>query len=226
MDAVQIVKAKDMTQKTNGAVAIFVKTPSLSPIKTRLAEGVGENAALEFYHLSLKAVEQTVRCSGVEAYWAVAETEGLEYPLWSNLTTLHSGEGDLGARQWHVYETLRREYKNIILIGADAPQLSPDIIERAIAALDEHDFVISPARDGGYTLFGGCAEVAKDVWGQVPWSAENTREVFESLLPSKPSHLPAFTDVDVQEDLQAVLVEMPDIVSEQQQALIDWVVNL
>ncbi len=206
------------------AVAVFVKTPGLSPLKTRLAADIGEERALEFYQLSVKAIEETLGQAGeVTPYWAVAEDDGLDNPLWAGFKTLQTGEGDLGARQGHVYETLRRDYKKVILIGADAPQLSPEIFKQAIAVLDENDFVFGPACDGGYYLFGGCLPVGKNIWAQVPWSAENTREVFEGFIISKPAHLEFLTDVDMAGDLQMVVEEMPESVSAAQQDLIDWV---
>ena len=38
------------------ALAIFVKTPGLSRIKTRLAAGVGDELAAEFYRLAVEAI--------------------------------------------------------------------------------------------------------------------------------------------------------------------------
>lgn len=34
--------------KPDVAIAVFIKTPGLSPIKTRLAEGIGSEKAIEF----------------------------------------------------------------------------------------------------------------------------------------------------------------------------------
>ena len=42
------------------AVAIFVKTPGLSPLKTRLAAGIGNTAAQEIYNHCVKALTQTL----------------------------------------------------------------------------------------------------------------------------------------------------------------------
>ncbi|MEZ5814265.1 MAG: glycosyltransferase [Alphaproteobacteria bacterium] len=207
----------------SAAIAIFVKTPGLSSVKTRLAAGIGEAAALEFYDLSVKAVADAARQAEAKTYWAVAEEEGLGH--WLEFKALYTGGGSLGVRQRHVYETLRLEYKNVLLIGADAPQLSPEILNRAIAALENSDFVIGPARDGGYYLFGGRVAVDADIWAQVPWSANDTREVFESLLPSRPFYLSVLTDVDREGNLQAAIGEMPKNVSAAQKAVVDWVLN-
>jgi glycosyltransferase A (GT-A) superfamily protein (DUF2064 family) len=40
------------------ALAIFVKTPGLSPVKTRLAEGIGQARAEAFYRLAVDAVAE------------------------------------------------------------------------------------------------------------------------------------------------------------------------
>ena len=211
------------TKIMRAALAVFVKTPDLSPLKTRLAAGVGEAIALEFYHLSLKAVETAAQNADVKSYWAVAEEEGLNNPLWSAFETLHTGEGGLGERQHHIYETLLEKHARVILIGADAPQISPKIIEDAITALDAHEFVIGPAYDGGYYLFGGRADVSEHIWTSMRWSSDMTRSEFENALPSKAFQLTFLTDVDEEKDLQVMSNEMPENISQQQQNLIDWI---
>lgn len=207
------------------AIAIFVKTPSLSPVKTRLAAGIGKEKALEFYQLSLSAVQETVRSADVSAYWAVAEEDGLSNPLWHKFTALWTGEGGLGERQHHIYETLLQKHDRVLLIGADAPQISKDMLEQASVALDTNDFVIGPARDGGYYLFGGRVSTEQKIWASVPWSTSMTRERFESVLPSKPVHLQMLTDVDTESDLQYITSEMPQNRNAQQKQLIEWIEN-
>ncbi len=207
----------------SAAIAIFVKTPSLSPVKTRLAAGVGGKAAQEFYLLSLKAVQATVKNVKVTPYWAIAEEGGLDNPLWKSFPGLHTGEGNLGKRQHHIYATLLKTHDRVLLIGADAPQLSKVLLEQAILALDATDFVIGPARDGGYYLFGGRVSTEQEIWTDVPWSTSATRERLEAALPSKPLHLPLLTDVDTQGDLQFIEAEMPGVLSKEQKYLIEWI---
>lgn len=207
------------------AIAIFVKTPALSPIKTRLAAGIGNEAAQEFYRLSIEAIKETVKFEEVNPYWAVAEEKGLTDPLWLGLPSLHTGEGGLGERQHYIYETLLPNYERVLLIGADAPQISRDILEQAIIALDTHDFVIGPARDGGYYLFGGRVSTEQKIWTSVPWSTSMTRERFESVLSSKPVHLQMLTDVDTKDDLNFIAQEMPQHRNAQQKQLIEWIEN-
>ena len=46
------------------AVAIFVKTPGLSPLKTRLAKGIGSALATEFHRRAAAAVSAVARAAG------------------------------------------------------------------------------------------------------------------------------------------------------------------
>jgi len=73
----------NVNRKSMHGIAIFVKTPGLSPIKTRLAAHVGIERALEIYRASIDCVRASVdlACSRVElsAYWAVAEPEGMAH---------------------------------------------------------------------------------------------------------------------------------------------------
>jgi len=207
------------------AIAVFVKTPPLSLVKTRLVAGIGEEQALEFYHLSLKAVQKTVESVDVSAYWAVAEEGGLSDPLWQDFSAVWTGEGGLGERQHHIYETLLQKHDRVLLIGADAPQLSKDILDQATIALDTNDFVIGPARDGGYYLFGGRMPTEQKIWASVPWSTSMTRERLEAVLLSKPAHLQMLTDVDTKDDLNFITQEMPQNKNALQKQLIEWIEN-
>jgi len=205
------------------AIAIFVKTPTLSPVKTRLAVTIGKKKAIEFYGLCLNAVRATVEKSGAVPFWAVGEENGINSLLWQDFGRLYTEDGGLGERQHHIYQTLRTKYDQVLLIGADTPQLSPPLLQEAIAALEKHDFVIGPARDGGYYLFGGRAPVSKNIWTEVLYSVSTTREKLQSLLPSSPASLPMLTDVDTESDLESVLSEMPEEMTTSQQEVVRWI---
>lgn len=208
------------------AIAVFVKTPDLSPIKTRLAENIGDEKACDFYLLSLHATAETLKTTDLHTYWAVAEEDGLHGPLWQEFKALYTGPGDLGARQHHIYAHLLGSYDQVLLIGADTPQLSTDHIDAAIDALKTHDFVIGPARDGGYYLFGGKVPMDSSLWAAIPWGTSETCETLESHLPASPPHIDMLTDVDTVHDLPRSVAEMPDAPSASQQKLIDWIKSL
>ena len=207
------------------AIAIFVKTPGLSPIKTRLAARVGTAGASAFYILSINAVSDVVRDFDASVFWAVAEKAALNDPMWRGFSCLSTGDGDLGERQHHVYETLLTRHDRVLLIGADAPQLSSAHLDAAVTALNRSDFVIGPTRDGGYYLFGGRISLHRSVWTSVPWSTSETRRRLENGLPSNPGHLSILTDVDSLNDLQYVPAEMPDNMNDGQKRVLKWITN-
>lgn len=207
------------------AIAIFVKTPGVSPLKTRLAATIGTEKAHDFYHLSLAAIEQTVTSADIDAFWAVGEEASLTHPLWSSFETIYTQEGDLGDRQHHIYDFLLRKYERVLLIGADTPQISRDIIAKAISILETKDYVIGPATDGGYYLFGGRRPLPLEKWKNVPWSVETTRQILQEQLPAPAPELQALTDVDIYQDLQNVMTEMPKDHHAKQAAILQWITD-
>lgn len=208
------------------AIAVFVKTPGVSPLKTRLAATIGQEKAEHFFQLSLKCIAGTLKNVNITPHWAIAEEESLGHPLWAEFNRLHTGEGDLGNRQSNVYHELLEAYDAVILIGADAPQLSKETIERAILSLQTNDYCIGPASDGGYYLLGGRKKISNKVWSTTPWSDPKTREVLVSQLDSKPNELETLTDVDTEFDLTQILEEMPESMNEEQLALKQWINQL
>ena len=118
------------------AIAIFVKTPGVSPLKTRLAATIGQQRAEHFYQLSLNCIVSTLKTIEINPFWAIAEKESLNHPLWADINRMHTGEGDLGDLQSHVYHELLKTHEGVILIGGDAPQLSEEIIKHAMQSLE------------------------------------------------------------------------------------------
>ncbi len=205
------------------AIAIFVKTPSLSPVKTRLAATIGAPAAQEFYRLSLKAIERTVINCGLTPFWAVGEEEAVNNPLWSSFKAIYTGEGTLGQRQHFIYSKLLREFQKVILIGVDAPQLQPDMIKKTRQFLESgRSFVFGPACDGGYYLFGGQVLLELQTWTSVPWSQDSTLKIFSSLIKDDYIYLDPLTDVDEEKDLERMILEMPEEKTVEQENIIQW----
>ncbi|MGB0514168.1 MAG: hypothetical protein ACPGJE_04930, partial [Wenzhouxiangellaceae bacterium] len=62
--------------------------------------------AEQWHRHAVACVEATVRASGLPAYWAVAEPEALDDPLWSGLPRLAQPEGSLGIRMAGIHRQL------------------------------------------------------------------------------------------------------------------------
>lgn len=214
----------------SGALAIFVKTPGHSPVKSRLAAQRGERYAVAWYQRAAAAVasvvQQAVQRHRLTAYWAVAEDAALD--AWSGFPTLAQGHGDLGERMARVHEALVRRHGCGLLLGADAPQLCAESLRDAFEwlAAAPPRLVLGPARDGGFWLFGANLAPPRPAWTAVTYSvADTARQLRGTMQDLGEWHtLPALTDVDHADDLiavEAALHALPAPTAEQQ-ALADW----
>jgi uncharacterized protein len=196
-----------MTTASTAGLAIFVKTPGYSPLKTRLAQAIGQDAAEAFHRYAAAAVADVIvqaqsMMPGLVAYWAVAEDDALEAAIWRDFPRIAQGDGDLGARMRCVCEALRERHGRAILLGADAPQLHADDMRATCAALDVHDHVLGPSEDGGFWLFATRIAVPDAAWSDTPWSQADTALRFlDALGDSSVATLRALCDVDTVDDL-------------------------
>lgn len=209
------------------AIAIFVKTPGLSPVKTRLSTTYGARAAEEWHRRAAACVQATAMASGLPVYWAVAEAEGMQHDLWQGLPRLAQGDGGLGARMATVHTELVRHHGGGILIGADLPQIEVRHLHAAAAWLDADAprHVLGPAHDGGFWLFGANRAPDTATWESVRYSRDDTaREFISAINAAAWEMLEPLTDLDLADDLPAVLCELKAIPdpTEQQLQLASW----
>jgi rSAM/selenodomain-associated transferase 1 len=195
-------------------LAILVKTPGHSPLKTRLAEGIRRSAAEDFHRLAAASVAAVARAAqaelpGLAVSWAVAEDAALDDVLWSGLPCIAQRAGDLGARMRHVTEHLCRAHGGALLLGADTPQLCVDDLVAAVRALDVHDHVLGPSTDGGFWLFGTRMAVPAAAWADTPWSRPDTAARFAAALGTpRIARLRELRDADAADDLPPLLAAL------------------
>ncbi len=119
------VGAGEMTMSDRVALAVFAKTPGRTPSKTRLAAGVGTDAAEAFYLASLAATAAVADAAAargpVDVIWATAEPDAHVDPVWANRRTAGQGTGGLGERLHTVASRLMADYRAALLIGCDSP---------------------------------------------------------------------------------------------------------
>ena len=196
-----------------GAVAVFVKTPSLSPVKTRLAKSIGEAAALSVYRHSLtamRAVMTTIQKESggaVQPFWAVAEAQGVHRREWRDFPAMHTGEGNLGERLHNIYSSLQRERGRVALLGSDCPQIPPQQILSALAAARGRA-IITPSTDGGFCLFAAARRLPASMWKTTPYSRPDTLAQLLEGMPVPSRLLPPLTDIDNLTTLRRAIVEL------------------
>lgn len=185
---------------------IMVKEPRPGRVKTRLGRDIGMTAAAWWFrHQALGLIRRLGRDPRWQTVLAVSpDNEGLASRVWPpHLPRWPQGTGDLGDRMGRI---LRRAPKGpVVIVGADIPGITPNLIARAFAALGDHDAVFGPAPDGGYWLIGlkrGARPVPRGIFDGVRWSSatalENTRA---SLGSVKIVVIDTLRDVDRAADL-------------------------
>jgi len=194
----------------SGAIAIFVKTPGLSPVKTRLAVALGQEAAEAFHLASSRSVasvtQELSQQSGIQSYYAVAEQPALNHNYWADQPCVWQGEGGLGERMAHIYNTLLQEHDFVLLVGADIPQMTVSELHSAVKwlAREEHArFAFGPSVDGGFWVFGGNCPVPQSVWTDVIYSQADTGAQFLNRIEplGEVKILAPLRDVDEVSDL-------------------------
>jgi glycosyltransferase A (GT-A) superfamily protein (DUF2064 family) len=93
----------------------------------------------------------------------------------------------------------------VVIIGADIPNITPTLIDKAFRALGDHDAVFGPAPDGGYWLIGlkrGAHAVPIDLFKDVRWSSEYAlADTIASLSTTRVATIDELRDVDTVQDL-------------------------
>ncbi len=189
---------------TRDALIIFTRNPELGKIKTRLAASIGDVKALEVYETLLRHTRDV--CQNVEAdKFLFYDSKIVHKDIWHNndfIKLLQKGV-DLGERMKNAFaEIFDRNYERVVIVGSDLPELSTGIISAAFTKLENTEFVIGPAEDGGYYLLG-----MKQPFGSVfdinDWGTESVgRATMQKLRGKSVTVLPMLNDIDTFEDLQ------------------------
>lgn len=229
-----------------GAIAIFVKTVGLSPIKTRLAQGIGQTAAETFHLLAAAAVAAVVRQAAAQhrlaPYWAVAEPQGMTNPAWQSFPQILQGKGHLGTRLAWVYNQLLQRHPFVLMLGADSPQISPYHLSQAAIWAEAGYFTLGPAADGGFYLFAGSQPISRSIWESIPYSSSQTAQsLIQAIAPlGSVQQLSPLLDVDTIQELRQVQAQLnhtartattyhpgePEELCREQATLLAWINHL
>jgi uncharacterized protein len=189
-------------------IIIFAKAPIAGFAKTRLARGIGDQAAAK---LAVRMLQETVRqavAAGMDAVELCCAPDS-SHPQFAierdrhGLVLTEQGDGDLGQRMQRAMERGLNEYQRVVLIGTDAPELLAKDLITAAEALQTHGAVFAPAHDGGYVLVG-LSRAMPTLFESMTWSTSHVmEETRRRLIALDEQHfeLPAFYDVDEVEDV-------------------------
>lgn len=183
---------------------IFCKNPRLGKVKTRLAATVGDAEALRIYRILLSKTREAALLVDVERrlfYSDLVETTD-EWPETHFRKRAQAGH-DLGERMENAFrEAFRDGASKVVIIGSDCPDLSGALLREAFQRLDEADFVLGPASDGGYYLLG-MKTLEASLFRNMEWSVSTVgAETLHRIrgLGKSCFLMPVLDDVDTEED--------------------------
>ncbi len=182
---------------------IFIKNPKLGKVKTRLAATVGDEKALSIYKQLLHFTQKLALSLKVNRALFYSDELILDDDWSNDAFQKNVQEGnDLGERMKNAFQKVLQTNKKAIIIGSDCAELTSEILENAFEALEKNNFVIGPAKDGGYYLIG-MNYFEPSVFENIEWSTEEvlpkTLEKINSLGKNV-FLLPALSDTDNEED--------------------------
>ncbi len=145
-----------MNKTSDSLLIIFVKNLIPGHVKTRLANEIGIDGALDVYQYLVEATNEMAE--DVYTDKAIFYSEYVEIEdIWDTETYMMQTQrgDDLGERMLNAFDWgFGKGYKKIVLIGTDCFDLKVTHIEEAFDELDRNDLVVGPAKDGGYYLIG------------------------------------------------------------------------
>ena len=188
---------------------VFARVPALGRVKSRLAAGIGQSAALAVYHELLAITSAAIAEAGVPATVWLADTAGpaptpAEAREWAAHAACTQPEGDLGARMATAFaKAFANGAGRVAIIGTDCPGLRASHLTQAFAELETADLVLGPATDGGYYLLG-LRQPRPELFANKAWSTDSV--LADTLadarrLGLRVALLPELHDVDTAADL-------------------------
>lgn len=191
------------------AVLMFVRTPEKGKVKSRLSGVLGEEITLELYKNFVMDLIETLNRGKFHFsiyFYPPDSKEKMVSWLGSKYSFMPQEGNDLGERMKNAFTlSFLQEFRHVIAIGSDSPDLPDKIIEKAFLSLVNNDSVIGPCFDGGYYLIGFRSETfIPDPFKGIEWGTDN---VFENTLKilkenyQKTHILPKWRDIDRHEDL-------------------------
>lgn len=197
----------DKAQKTSkSALIIFTRNPELGKCKTRLAATVGDESALNIYCFLLDHTVDITSPLTVDKFVFYSEALRKEDRWDTSIFRKKTQKGDdLGQRMHNAFvEIFELGYEQAIIIGSDMYDLSSEELALAFTELNTHDYVLGPAKDGGYYLLG-MTQPNEALFQNKKWGSDTVLEATMTNLKDQNYKLLAEkNDIDYFEDVKDI----------------------
>lgn len=190
------------------ALLVFTRYPTAGRAKTRLIPQLGAEGAAQLHRYLTEQTLVTARQGqgtyGIHIYTSGGRPADWRAWLGPDLGYRPQVAGDLGRRLHQgIRQALGAGAQQVVVIGTDCPDLTPDLLAQAFEALQRADLVLGPAVDGGYYLLGLRAD-HPELFTGVAWG---TNQVLPQTLTQAAAlgltvvQLPQLADIDRPEDV-------------------------
>ncbi len=187
---------------------VFAKPPVAGVSKTRLARGVGEQAAARLAAAFIVDVVAAIRATpGLEPVLATTDTS---WDFGVEARKVDQGGGDLGARLERVLRAGIEASGAALAVGADSPGIPTELLAGALAGVSTRDAAFVPSEDGGFAVMAVRA-IPAGVLTDIRWSAATTLRDVEARYARLDGsiRLPSWFDVDEAVDLERFRSDVP-----------------
>ena len=191
---------------------IFIRTPQIGKVKTRLSRTLGVEPVIRIYKSFVRDVIETVEKHTDHiriCYYPMETRDRVRAWLGNAFHYMPQSGENLGDRMRNAFTaTFSDGFHRAILLGTDIPDLPGVIIDEAFSELSCHSSVIGPALDGGYYLIGFEQNgFLPQIFDNMPWGTQhvfnNTLSVFKKAK-QRVHILPSWQDIDDYSDLLAL----------------------
>jgi len=192
----------------NACIAVFARAPEHGRVKTRLAAGIGTDAALAVYRQLLEQTLETVVASQLAPIELHIEGD-MANPFVRSIAeradaVIIAQQGaDLGERMYRALDGALRHRDSVLVIGTDCPVMDATYLGRAFKQLaSDAEVVVGPSEDGGYVLIGA-TRADERVFQNINWGSDSVMQQTRDALSSVGicfSELDVLWDVDHADD--------------------------
>lgn len=143
----------------NRAIILLGKYPEAGKVKTRLASGIGDQKAVDFYKKCFEKTLKEISEIGLklECYFFYGGENFEKINKWvgDKLTIIPPKYPDVNKHlNWAFNKLFDLGFNQIICLSSDVPGLNSNVIRQSFNRLREYEVVIGPDFEGGIFLFG------------------------------------------------------------------------
>lgn len=167
----------------------FVKFPTPGRVKTRLAKTLGQDEAARCYRelaeANFKVLRRVKNVDLIVTFDPPQQEERIKQWLVNANFYIPQQGKDLGVRLSNAFQwAFDNGYRHVSVFGSDILGLTVAVAQQSLAALQEAEAVIGPAKDGGYYLIG-LSSYQPALFEEIAWSTDQvlsqTHQIINTL---------------------------------------------